>query len=271
MNDIVDMAQFTEAKSDQLNADDLIAGPRTITVTKVTGKEGDQPISIYYQGDNGKPFKPCKTIRRVLMGVWGRYASDYVGRSMTLYRDDEVTFGGLAVGGIRISHMSHLDKETIIVVNKSKGKKVGMKVMPLAAQADKVAEGVRALIDRISAGEDVTAEPAVIKQREWLAKNRPELAAEVEAALTAAQDSPFAEGKPDADMGEAHNDDPFAEPAADPRQAKADEIIAAAADIKTKADLDALKDKYSADIEAMPDELLPLVAGAINGAEKRAK
>ena len=144
MNDMVDMAQFTEAKSDQLNSDDLLAGPRTITITKVTGQDGDQPISIYYEGDNGKPFKPCKTIRRVLLGVWGRYANEYVGRSMTIYRDDKVTFGGLEVGGIRISHMTNIDKETIVVVNKSKGKKVGMKILPLVAQADKVADGVKA-------------------------------------------------------------------------------------------------------------------------------
>lgn len=265
MNDMVDMAQFTEAKSDQLNADDLIGVSKTITVTKVTGKEGDQPISIYYEGDNGKPFKPCKTIRRVLMGVWGRYANDYIGRSMTIYRDDEVSFGGLAVGGIRISHMSNLDKETIIVVNKSKGKKVGMKILPLVAQADKVADGVKALIERIKAGEDVTAEPAVVKQREWLAKNRPELAAEVEAALASVQpaEDPFEPKPADEDMGE--------ELFPDPRKAKADEIIAAAGNVTTKAELAALKEQYGADIDAMPDELLPVVAGAIAGAEKRAK
>lgn len=132
MNDIVDMSQFVEAKSDQLNSDDLIGGPRTITVAKVTGNDGDQPISIHYQGDNGKPYKPCKTIRRVLLAIWGRNASEYVGRSMTLYRDDSVTFGGLNVGGLRISHMSNLDKETVVVVMKTKGKKAGIKILPLA-------------------------------------------------------------------------------------------------------------------------------------------
>lgn len=135
MTEQIDMSRFTEAKSDQLNSDDLIGISKTITVTKVTGNDGDQPISIFYQGDNGKPFKPCKTIRRVLMAVWGKFANEYIGRSMTLYRDDRVTFGGLEVGGIRISHMSHLDKETVVVVNKSKGKKVGMKILPLGAQA----------------------------------------------------------------------------------------------------------------------------------------
>ena len=135
MTEVIDMSRFIEAKSDQLNADDLIGSPRTITVTRVTGNEGDQPISIHYEGDGGKPFKPCKTIRRVLMAVWGKYANEYVGRSMTLYRDDSVTFGGLQVGGIRISHMSGIDKETTVVVLKSKGKKAGMKIQPLRQDA----------------------------------------------------------------------------------------------------------------------------------------
>lgn len=131
MNDVVDMSRFIEAKSDQLNADDLIGISKTIKITRVTGNDGDQPVSIYYEGDNGKPFKPCKTIRRVLMGVWGKFANEYVGKSMTIYRDDSVTFGGLATGGIRISHMSHIDKETVVVVMKSKGKKAGIKILPL--------------------------------------------------------------------------------------------------------------------------------------------
>jgi hypothetical protein len=134
MTDTIDMAKYVEAKSDQLNSDDLIGGPRTITVTRVAGCDGDQPIAIHYQGDGGKPFKPCKTIRRVLLAVWGRYAAEYVGRSMTLYRDDSVTFGGLNVGGIRVSHMSHMDKETVVVVMKTKGKKAGIKVHPLVEQ-----------------------------------------------------------------------------------------------------------------------------------------
>lgn len=135
MNDQVDMSHFVEAKSDQINADDLIGGPRTITVRKVTGEAGDQPVSIYFDGDNNKPFKPCKTIRRVLLAMWGRYAADYVGRSMTIYRDDRVTFGGLETGGIRISHLSNIAEEKTVVVLAKKGKKAGVKVKPLAPQA----------------------------------------------------------------------------------------------------------------------------------------
>ena len=59
MTEILDMSRFVEAKSDQLNADDLIGAPRTITITRVTGSDGDQPVSIHYQGDAGKPYKPA--------------------------------------------------------------------------------------------------------------------------------------------------------------------------------------------------------------------
>jgi len=221
MNDIVDMTQFVEAKSDQLNADDLLGttkeSGRTITVRKVTGNDGDQPISIYYEGDNNKPFKPCKTIRRVLLGVWGKFANDYVGRSMTIYRDDSVTFGGLAVGGIRISHMSHIDKPTLVVVMKTKGKKVGIEILPLAqptTKPDKAAAGAQKLAETIRTTDDlsgVLADPDVIKQREWLHKNRPQLAQEIEDAIRSrASDDPFTdpqEGRADSDMGEGFVED----------------------------------------------------------------
>ncbi len=209
MNDMIDMSHFVEAKSDQLNADDLIGTTRTITVRRVTGNDGDQPVSIYYEGDNNKPFKPCKTMRRVLLAVWGKFANDYIGKSMTLYRDDKVTFGGLEVGGIRISHMSHIDKETVVVVMKTKGKKAGIKILPLKVErsVDKAAEGARALLERIKASDpasigEITGDATIIKQRAWLAKNRPELAATIDAAIAEAEGDPW--GAADEQRGESH-------------------------------------------------------------------
>lgn len=164
MSEAIDMSRFVEAKSDQLNADDLIGAPRTITVRKVTGNDGDQPVSIWFEGDNNKPFKPCKTMRRVLLAIWGRNAADYVGRSMTIYRDDAVTFGGLNVGGIRISHMSHIDKKTVVVVMKTKGKKAGIEVHPLVAEvrqmpntADQMADWTGKFIAKVRHAPDAEA------------------------------------------------------------------------------------------------------------------
>ena len=51
-----DMAPTIIPKSDQTNADDLISGPITIKITGVDIRGGqEQPISIHYEGDNGKP------------------------------------------------------------------------------------------------------------------------------------------------------------------------------------------------------------------------
>lgn len=211
MNDIVDMAQFVEAKSDQLNADDLIGSPRTIKVRKVTGNDGDQPVSIYFEGDGNKPFKPCKTIRRVLLAVWGRNAAEYVGRSMTIYRDDSVTFGGLNTGGIRISHMSHIDKEVVVVVMKTKGKKAGIRIEPLVAQEDPADKFAAQTIAAIERAPDLDKLDTFIAGREGkiaqLADVRPELWQRIDDALNLRRAS-FApqEGRSEAGMGEAFSD-----------------------------------------------------------------
>lgn len=213
MNDIVDMSQFVEAKSDQLCADDLTGAPRTITVRKVTGNDGDQPVSIYFDGDNNKPFKPCKTIRRVLLAVWGRNAADYVGRSMTIYRDDSVTFGGLNTGGIRISHMSHIDKETVVVVMKTKGKKAGIKIAPLViTQAtpdhEKLAASTVAAIQRAP---DTDKLEAFIASRQakldQMADARPDLGEQVGAALVARRAELNPECATDDAFGDQYADD----------------------------------------------------------------
>lgn len=135
----MDLRKTIVPKSDQLNADDLISGAMTVKVTEVTGAENeDQPVSIHFEGDNGKPYKPCKSMRRLLVQVWGHESDNYVGRSMTLYRDDSVKFAGVNVGGIRISHVSHIDKPTEVLITVAKSKRRPVTVQPL-----KVAEKPR--------------------------------------------------------------------------------------------------------------------------------
>jgi hypothetical protein len=136
----IDITKTIAPKSDQLNADDLIAGPRTITVTRVTGNENDeQPVSIFFEGDKGKPYKPGLSMRRVLLLVWGPDAAQYVGRSMTLYTDTEVMFGGFKVGGIRISHMSHISAPRNLALTVKRGKKGQYTVHPLQAETPSAA------------------------------------------------------------------------------------------------------------------------------------
>ena len=130
-----DMAPTITPKSDQLNADDLLAGPRTITIRDVRIAPGtEQPVAVFFDGDDGKPYLPCKSMRRVMVAMWGPDASAYASRRMTLYRDPSVTWGGMEVGGIRISHMSHIDKTTVVVLTATKKARKPFTVHPLAEQ-----------------------------------------------------------------------------------------------------------------------------------------
>jgi len=133
---VTDLSLTVAPKSDQLNADDLIAGPRVITITKVNANQSsaEQPIAIYFEGDNGKPYLPCKSMRRVLIHVWGKDGNKFAGRSMTLYRDAKVVFGGLAVGGIRISHMSHMTEDMTMALTATRASRKPYTVKPLQVE-----------------------------------------------------------------------------------------------------------------------------------------
>ena len=119
---IENMTKTVEPKSDQLNADDLIGGPLTFTISAISeGNTPEQPVDLHIDG--ARPYKPCKSMRRVLIACWGANGHDWVGRSMTLYCDTSVRFGGSAVGGIRISHLSDIDaaeKRILLTVTRSK-------------------------------------------------------------------------------------------------------------------------------------------------------
>lgn len=128
---MADLSKTIAPKSDQLNSDDLITGPRTIKVTKISLAAGDQPIAVNYEGDNGKPFKPCKSMRRVMVMVWGSDGNAYTGKRMTLYRDTSVKFGGAEVGGIRISHMDGLKESMTVALTASKSVRKPYTVKPL--------------------------------------------------------------------------------------------------------------------------------------------
>lgn len=129
----MDITSTLAPKSNQLNTDDLIAGPRTITITKVSAGNAEQPVAVAFEGDEGKPWYPCKSMRRVLVAAWGADASQYVGRRVTLFRDPEVTYGGIKVGGIRVSHLSDLDGPLSIALTVTRQRRAPYKVQPLAA------------------------------------------------------------------------------------------------------------------------------------------
>lgn len=111
-------------KSDQLNADQLLGGSMTVKVTDVSVSESpDQPVIIHYENEGGRPFKPCKSMRKVLIFAWGDDGTKWIGRSMTLFNDPDVKWAGVKVGGIRISHMSDIEADLQLQLTATRGKK----------------------------------------------------------------------------------------------------------------------------------------------------
>lgn len=127
---MLDLTETIVAKSEQLNADDLMAGEQTFTVTRVTLVNSDQPVSIHL-AEWPQPFKPSKTVMRILVAAWGKDGEQYAGRRMTLYRDPAVKWAGAEVGGIRVSALSHIAKPMKLMLQESKGKKTPHRIAVL--------------------------------------------------------------------------------------------------------------------------------------------
>jgi hypothetical protein len=154
----MDIGDTIAPNSDQLDAVDLIGGERTFTITEVVIKSSaEQPVEIRL-AEFPRVWRPGKSMRRVLMGAWGKRSSEYVGRRITLYCDPDVRFGGAAVGGTRIRAMSHIDKPMGVPLLVSRGKSAMFTVQPLpddVAQSipEPTAEQVAASTDRNELGD----------------------------------------------------------------------------------------------------------------------
>jgi hypothetical protein len=141
---MLDVSSTILSKSDQLNASDLIGNEMILAVSGVNlVNSDDQPMVINYESDEGRPYKPCKSMRRVLVGLWGKDASQWIGRSIGVYNEPSVKWAGKQEGGIRIKSMSHIDNDKSVTTSESKHKKITYLISKL--QAAKVEQKVRAV------------------------------------------------------------------------------------------------------------------------------
>lgn len=187
----MNLSQAIIARSDQLNADDLISGPRTFTIKEVRRGDADQPVAIVLaEFPEKRPFKPSKTVLRLFAYAWGEETDDWPeSPRVTLYRDEKVKWAGQEIGGIRVSHMSHIDKPLKVALAESKGKKSLHRVEPLPADAptsEPVDEETVAELAKLRAEwEDATPE-----RREEIKAEVSRLTSDDHAAAVAAQDGP---------------------------------------------------------------------------------
>ncbi|MGZ4519735.1 MAG: hypothetical protein ACXVXW_04870 [Mycobacteriaceae bacterium] len=149
-----DISDTLAPNSDQLDAVDLAAtGPQTFTITKVGKGNPEQPVQISL-AEFPRVWRPGKSMRRVLAACWGTDAEQWIGRRVTLYCDDSVTFGNDVTGGTRISHLSHIDGVKKVPLLVSRKKSATFTVRPLAdapaattAPPEPTAEEVAACVD----------------------------------------------------------------------------------------------------------------------------
>ena len=141
-----DIGDTLAPNSDQLDAVDLIGNPRTFTITNVSKGNAEQPVQIAL-AEFPRVWRPGKSMRRVLAACWGTDASQWIGRRVTLYCDESVTFGNDVVGGTRISHLSHIDgvKRIPLLVSRKKSATFTVQPLPDAPEPDPNAERIASL------------------------------------------------------------------------------------------------------------------------------
>ena len=123
-----DVSEAAAPRSDQQNFEDYISGPKTVTISEAREGNAEQPVEVHLVEYPGRPFKPSKTVLRILMAAWTSDAATWAGKRMTLFGDPTVKFGGKTVGGIRVSALSHIDKPIALNLTESRGKKTLHKV-----------------------------------------------------------------------------------------------------------------------------------------------
>ena len=126
----MDLSDTIHANSDQMDAVDL-PQPRTFTIDHVEpGPSKDQPVNVHLREFN-RPWRPAKTVRRILVALWGADGAKYAGQRLTLFNDPAVMFGGIACGGIRVSHASGIDEPLKIALLVKRGKSELFTIQPL--------------------------------------------------------------------------------------------------------------------------------------------
>lgn len=140
----MDVSETIIPNSEQVNAEDLLSGPRTVTITAVEAGSKEQPVFIHLAEFPERTYRPAKSMRRVLVFAWGPDSSTYIGRQLTIYRDPTVKFAGAEVGGIRISHLSHIPERLEVQLAVTRGKRAPFVVDPIPVELGEHLAALRA-------------------------------------------------------------------------------------------------------------------------------
>lgn len=169
-----------EKKTDQLNYEDFLGGQtRTVTIAGVRKGTKEQQYDIAIEGDT-RVWRPPSTVLKQLVAAWGDDATVWVGRHATLYGDPDVRFGRERVGGIRVSHLSHLDKPLSLSLTETRGKRTVHTIQPLT---DTPAPAGGPTVEQVQASVDVN------ELRDMWSRATPDVQAAIKARVAELQEA----------------------------------------------------------------------------------
>lgn len=154
---MADIGWALQAKSDQINFDDVADTEIVITISEVRVRNTpEQPVWVYFHGCNNRPWKPAKGVLRLLSAAWGRESDLWVGKSVKLYGDSSVKWAGKEVGGIRVRALSDIPKKglnAMLTVAKGKREPIHIEYLDVARPTypqDKFDQALPAMVKAIA-------------------------------------------------------------------------------------------------------------------------
>lgn len=133
----MNIREFVKIKSDRLNYEDFIMGPKDFTIVRLAKKidQGKPRLLIFFDGYESTPYWPSLGMVKCLSSPdgWGEAEfPQWIGRRMRLFGEPTVVFAGKEMGGIQISAISHIKGEYTTKITLRRGLRIDFTIEPLA-------------------------------------------------------------------------------------------------------------------------------------------
>ena len=132
----MNIREFVKIKSDRLNFEDFIMGSQEFTISKLGRKvdQGNVRLLMIFEGRESTPYWVPKGMVKCLSNPegWGESEfSEWIGRKVRLFGEPTVVYAGKELGGIRISHISHIAAPYSTKITERRGVRIDYVISPL--------------------------------------------------------------------------------------------------------------------------------------------
>lgn len=132
----MNIREFVKIKSDRLNFEDFIMGSQDFTIAKLGRKvdQGNVRLLMIFEGREATPYWVPKGMVKCLSNPegWGESEfSEWIGRKVRLFGEPTVVYAGKELGGVRISHISHIPQAYSTKITERRGVRIDYVISPL--------------------------------------------------------------------------------------------------------------------------------------------